>query len=122
MRAPAAPAIRTKVEFSEGSRACRRRQGCQLQGAATSVRRRFGAALWTVQYLPLCEKMVMREIKHKVRQGINSRLGMAGTIEGAWMMTVEVDPVGDSAESGAGSTITNRVLVEVRPFWSVATY
>jgi hypothetical protein len=42
-----------------------------------------------------------------------------GTIEGAsaaWMMT----PVGDSAESG--STITVRVLGEVRPFWSVATY
>jgi hypothetical protein len=34
-----------------------------------------------------------------------------GTIEGAWMMTVGFDPVGDSAESG--STITVRVVVEV---------
>jgi hypothetical protein len=41
----------------------------------------------------------------------------AGMIEGAASM---MTPVGDSAESG--STITVRVLVEARPFWSVATY
>lgn len=33
---------------------------------------------------------------------------------------VEVDPVGDSAESGAATT-TVRVVVAVRPNWSVAT-
>jgi hypothetical protein len=45
-----------------------------------------------------------------------------GTIEGAAsMMTVEVDPVGDSSESGAATT-TIRVDVAVRPDWSVATY
>jgi hypothetical protein len=46
-----------------------------------------------------------------------------GTIEGAsvvWMMTVVVDPVFDSAESGAATT-TVRVDVAVRPDWSVAT-
>ena len=37
--------LHRKVDFSEGFRACRRRQGCQLEGAETSVRHRFWAAL-----------------------------------------------------------------------------
>ena len=47
---------------------------------------------------------------------------MAAGVRAGWMMTVLVlvDPVGDSAESGA-TTTTVRVDVAERPDWAVVT-
>jgi hypothetical protein len=75
-------AIRTKVDFLKGFRACRRRQGCQLDGAATSVRRRFFGSSRASHCLPSSMNEGCLDQSTMARREIDLRSGITSTYAG----------------------------------------